>query len=276
MPRARSRRNAGFLLHAPSIARTVPLLCPWRCSGIPQQRRTAGRKTLQWSARHGSVQRGGDTRRHGGAITRGDLRAPDVHDDARGRRSTLGRGRTCSGSPVLAVLVLGERPEPPLDLSDPALELFDLTTRRPELLHDGLGQALELPLERRHQAHPPSVQLLHRALRLLLDIRAQVPDVDQRENLLNHRLAAAFDQLARVVPQLADQPLPPPPQPFDRSTNIVQREQPCLFLFHEALLSAADGAVFSGSAQLRVTKRQTKSADSSTEERARRLARPSG
>src|SRR2546427_425141 len=82
-----------------------------------------------------------------------------------------------------------------------------------------------------------------RAPRLLLDIRAQVPDVDQRENLLNHRLATAFDQLARVVPQLADQPLPPPPQPFDRSTNIVQREQPCLFLFHEALLSAADGAV---------------------------------
>src|SRR5437879_2472347 len=200
-------------------------------------------KTWQRSARRGTAD--GTAARSHGAIC-----APDVHDDARGRRSTLGRGRTCSGSPVLAVLVLGERPEPPLDLSDPALELFDLTTRRPELLHDGLGQALELPLERRHQAHPPSVQLLHRALRLLLDIRAQVPDVDQRENLLNHRLAAAFDQLARVVPQLAHQPLPPPPQPFDRSTNVVQREQPCLFLFHEALLSAADGAVFSGSAQL--------------------------
>src|SRR5882724_9919151 len=148
-----------------------------------------------------------------------------------------GRG---SRSPVLAVLVLGERLEPPFDLSDPALELLDLTARRPELLHDRLGQALELPLERPQQAHPPGVQVLHRPLRPLLDIHAQLSDVDQRENLVDHRLAAAFHQLARVVPQLADQPLPPPSQPPDRSTNLVEREQPCLCLLHEALLFAAD------------------------------------
>src|SRR5947208_9223592 len=168
-----------------------------------------------------------------------------------------------SGSSVLAVLVLGERLEPPLDLSDPALELLDLTTRRPELLHDRLGQTLELPLERGQQTHPPGVQVLHRPLRALLDIHTQLPDIHQRENLVNHRLAAAFDQLARVVPQLADQPLPPPPQPPDRSTNIVQREEPRLCLFHEALLSAADHAVGQCPAA-RATRRQTKLADSST------------
>src|SRR5205823_558548 len=89
-----------------------------------------------------------------------------------------------SGSSVLAGLVLGERPESALDLSDPPLELLD-------------------------------------------------------------------------------QPFPPPPQPPDRSTNIAQREQPCLCLFHEALLSAADHAVGQCPAA-RATKRQTKLADSST------------
>src|SRR5436309_1149392 len=173
-----------------------------------------------------------------------------------------GRG---SGSPVLAVLVLGERLEPPLDLSDPALELLDLTTRRPELLHDRLGQTLELPLERGQQTHPPGVQVLHRPLRPILDIHTQLPDVHQRENLVNHRPAAAFDQLARVVPQLADQPLPPPPQPPDRSTNIVQREQPRLCLSHEALLFCCRSRGSLGQCPAaRATKRLTKLADSST------------
>src|SRR5438094_10176206 len=142
-----------------------------------------------------------------------------------------------SGSSVLAVLVLGERLESALDLSDPPLELLDLTTRRPELLHDRLGQTLELPLERGQQAHPPGVQVLHRPLRALLDIHTQLPDVHQRENLVNHRLAAAFDQLARVVPQLADQQLPPPTQQPDRSTNIVQREHPRLTLTRTYLIT---------------------------------------
>src|SRR2546425_10601865 len=176
------------------------------------------------------------------------------------RWAGAGRG---SGGRGLAGLVLGERLGPPLDLSGPALEPLDLTARRPELLHDRLGQTLELPLERGQQAHPPGVQVLHRPLRPLLDIHAQLPDVPQAENLATHRPAAAFAQLARVVPQLADQPFPPPPQPPDRSTNIAQREQPCLCLFHEALLSAADHAVGQCPAA-RATKRQTKLADSST------------
>src|SRR5713101_6091459 len=206
-------------------------------------------------------------RRHGGAI---------VLDDARGRGSTLGRGGRGSGSPVLAVLVLGERLEPPLDLSDPALELLDLTTRRPELLHDRLGQTFELPLERGQQAHPPGVQVLHRPLRPLLDIHTQLPDVHQRENLINHRPAAAFDQLARVVPQLADQPLPPPPQPPDRSTNIVQREQPRLCLFHEALLIYCRSRGSLGQCPAARATSRTKLVDSPTRRAATGAAGPSG
>src|SRR5437867_2912567 len=113
---------------------------------------------------------------------------PDVHDDARDRGSKrwAGAGRS-SGSPVLAVFVLSERLEPPLD------------------------------------------------------------------------------QLARVVPQLADQPLPPPPQPPDRSTNIVQREQPRLCLSHEALLFCCRSRGSLGQCPAaRATKRLTKLADSST------------
>src|SRR5438445_8887984 len=199
-------------------------------------------KTWQRSARRG-IRR--FTRPDGTAgdhtETTGDLRAQmfTTMPAAEAPNAGPGAGRG-SGSPVLAVLVLGERLEPPLDLSDPALELLDLTTRRPELLHDRLGQTLELPLERGQQTHPPGLQVLHRPLRALLDIHTQLPDIHQRENLVNHRLAAAFDQLARVVPQLADQPLSPPPQPPDRSTNIVQREKPCLCLFHEALLSSTE------------------------------------
>src|SRR5438046_4607009 len=143
------------------------------------------------------------------------------------------RVKTCSSSPVLAGLLLGERLEPPFDLCDPALQLRHLTGRRPEFLDNRVGQALELPLERRQQAHPPGVQILHRPLRPPLHIRTQLSNVDQRENLVNHRLAAAFDQPARVVAQLADQPLPQPLQPPDGSTNAVQREQPCLCLLHE-------------------------------------------
>src|SRR5207253_6583652 len=173
---------------------------------------------------------------------------------------------------------LGERLEPPLDLSGPALELLDLTTRRPELLHDRLGQTLELPLERGQQTHPPGLQVLHRPLRALLDIHTQLPDIHQRENLVNHRLAAAFDQLARVVPQLADQPLSPPPQPPDRSTNIVQREKPRLCLFHEALLSSTESCGSLG--QLRAAQGPggvgPVLVDSSTRRAGRRAARRRG
>src|SRR5947208_16972383 len=80
-----------------------------------------------------------------------------------------------SGSSVLAVLVLGERLESALDLSDPPLELLDLTTRRPELLHDRLGQTLELPLDRGQQAHPPGAHVLYRPLRPPLALHGQLP-----------------------------------------------------------------------------------------------------
>src|SRR5437867_4183327 len=113
--------------------------------------------------------------------------------------SAAGRGRTGSGRPVLAGLLLGERLEPPFDLCDPALQLLDLAGRRLELLDDRVGQALELPLERLQQAHPPALHILHRPLRPPLHICTQLPNVDQRENLVHHRLAAAFDQPARVV-----------------------------------------------------------------------------
>src|SRR5438876_5730105 len=255
-------------LHAPAVARAVPLRCPWDALAFRSRARFGtANLTMVWKTWQRSARRG--TRRftrRGGAAARsnrddGRSAPPDVH--AAAEAQPWAGARRDSGSPVLAVLFLGERLEPPLDLSDPPLELLDLTTRRPELLHDRLGQALELPLERGQQPHPPGVQVLHRPLRALLDIHAQLPDVHQRENLVNHRPAAAFDQLARVVPQLADQPFPPPPQPPDRSTNIAQREQPCLCLFHEALLSAADHAVGQCPAA-RATKRQTKLADSST------------
>src|SRR6266481_9621625 len=171
MPRGPLPAECRVPPHAPAIARTVPLVCPWRFSGIPQHSGLRGCKPYNGLQDMAAISAEGDTtlhppRWHGGRSAR-----PDVHDDTRGRASKrwAGAGRG-SGSPVLAVLVLGERLEPPLDLSDPALELLDLTTRRPELLHDRLGQTLELPLERGQQAHPPGVQVLRRPLRPILDI----------------------------------------------------------------------------------------------------------
>src|SRR3989442_1668175 len=120
--------------------------------------------------------------------------------------------------------------------------------------YNGLQDMAAISAEGDTALHPP------------LDTAPQLPEPHQRENRVNHRPAAAFDQLARVVPQLADQPLPPPPQPPDRSTNIVQREQPRLCLYHEALLFCCRSRGSLGQCPAaRVTKRLTKLADSSGE-----------
>src|SRR5439155_9075630 len=149
----RSRRNAGLLYtHRPSQG-------PCRCSALGMlwhsaAERASGRQTLQRSARQGSDPRGGGhgaspapaARRRDQTETTGDLLAQMFTTMPAAEAQPWAGARRDAGSPVLAVVALGERLEPPLDLSDPPLELLDLTTRRPELLHDRLGQALELPL----------------------------------------------------------------------------------------------------------------------------------